>query len=238
MQAAQAALWGSTGTVAHFAPAAASPVSVGAARIVAAGALLAVIALVSRGPGAAAGSRRRRAAAAALRFGRPEGHSRGRRRERGRLPALLLLRGAADRGSDRDRGGHRQCPGADRPDQPDRRRRRADPAVGGGDSRGHRRLRRPGHQRPGGRSEPGRSDPGAAGLALLRQLCRRRGPPDHRRLLRARGDGCAVRRQRHSADSRFPGELAGLAADRPRPGRHGRTGRPRHRGRLPALRAV
>jgi DME family drug/metabolite transporter len=55
---AAAALWGSTGTVAHFAPAAASPVSVGAARIVAAGALLAVIALVSRGPGAAAGSRR------------------------------------------------------------------------------------------------------------------------------------------------------------------------------------
>ena len=55
---AAAALWGSTGTVAHFAPPAASPVSVGAARIVAAGALLALIALLSRGSSAAAGSRR------------------------------------------------------------------------------------------------------------------------------------------------------------------------------------
>jgi drug/metabolite transporter, DME family len=45
---AAAALWGSTGTAAHFAPAAAGPVSVGAARIVAGGALLLAIALCSK----------------------------------------------------------------------------------------------------------------------------------------------------------------------------------------------
>ncbi len=42
---AGAALWGSTGTAAHFAPAGASPVSVGAARIALGGLALAVIAL-------------------------------------------------------------------------------------------------------------------------------------------------------------------------------------------------
>ena len=42
---AAAALWGSTGTVAHFAPGSASPVSVGAARIVIGGAVLVVIAI-------------------------------------------------------------------------------------------------------------------------------------------------------------------------------------------------
>jgi drug/metabolite transporter, DME family len=40
-----AALWGSTGTAAHFAPAGASPVSIGAARIVLGGVLLATVAL-------------------------------------------------------------------------------------------------------------------------------------------------------------------------------------------------
>jgi DME family drug/metabolite transporter len=45
---AAAALWGSTGTVAHFAPAGAGPVSVGAARIVVGGALLLAIALCSK----------------------------------------------------------------------------------------------------------------------------------------------------------------------------------------------
>jgi drug/metabolite transporter, DME family len=40
-----AALWGSTGTVAHFAPAGASPVSIGAARIVVGGTLLVLFAL-------------------------------------------------------------------------------------------------------------------------------------------------------------------------------------------------
>lgn len=47
---AAAALWGSTGTVAHFVPAGASPVSVGAARIVVGGALLLAIALSSKAP--------------------------------------------------------------------------------------------------------------------------------------------------------------------------------------------
>jgi drug/metabolite transporter, DME family len=42
---AAAALWGSTGTVAHVAPPGASPVSIGAARIVVGGALLVLIAL-------------------------------------------------------------------------------------------------------------------------------------------------------------------------------------------------
>jgi drug/metabolite transporter, DME family len=46
-----AALWGTTGTAAHFAPAGASPVSVGAARIVLGGAiLLALVAIGQRGP--------------------------------------------------------------------------------------------------------------------------------------------------------------------------------------------
>jgi DME family drug/metabolite transporter len=55
---AAAALWGSTGTVAHFAPGGASPVSVGAARIVLGGALLAVFACCSVAPtGTAAAGR-------------------------------------------------------------------------------------------------------------------------------------------------------------------------------------
>jgi DME family drug/metabolite transporter len=44
---AAAALWGSTGTVAHFAPAGASPAAVGAARVVLGGAILVVIAFIS-----------------------------------------------------------------------------------------------------------------------------------------------------------------------------------------------
>ncbi len=47
---AAAALWGSTGTVAHFAPGDASPVSVGAARIVLGGAVLVAIAFHSATP--------------------------------------------------------------------------------------------------------------------------------------------------------------------------------------------
>jgi drug/metabolite transporter, DME family len=43
-----AAAWGSTGTVAHFAPASASPVSIGAARIVLGGGLLLVLAIRNR----------------------------------------------------------------------------------------------------------------------------------------------------------------------------------------------
>jgi drug/metabolite transporter, DME family len=52
---AAAALWGTTGTAAHFAPAGASPAAVGAARVVLGGALLVLIALMSPGP---AGRRR------------------------------------------------------------------------------------------------------------------------------------------------------------------------------------
>jgi DME family drug/metabolite transporter len=62
---AAAALWGSTGTAAHFAPAGAGPVSVGAARIVAGGALLLAIALCSQPPaGAGRGREIRRLLAA------------------------------------------------------------------------------------------------------------------------------------------------------------------------------
>ena len=46
-----AALWGSTGTVAHFAPAGANPATVGAARIVLGGAILVAIAIASPGRG-------------------------------------------------------------------------------------------------------------------------------------------------------------------------------------------
>jgi DME family drug/metabolite transporter len=46
---AAAALWGSSGTVAHFGPAGASPLSVGAARIVVGGGLLLAIALCGAG---------------------------------------------------------------------------------------------------------------------------------------------------------------------------------------------
>ena len=49
---AAAALWGSTGTVAHFAPPGTSPVSVGAARIVVGGALLVMLACSDATPGA------------------------------------------------------------------------------------------------------------------------------------------------------------------------------------------
>ena len=52
---AAAALWGSTGTVAHFAPAGTTPASVGAARIVIGGALLVLIALRGGRGSAAAG---------------------------------------------------------------------------------------------------------------------------------------------------------------------------------------
>jgi drug/metabolite transporter, DME family len=45
-----AAAWGTTGTAAHFAPAGASPVSVGAARIVLGGAILLGMAVGQRGP--------------------------------------------------------------------------------------------------------------------------------------------------------------------------------------------
>jgi len=45
-----AAAWGSTGTAAHFAPGAASPVSVGAARILIGGSLLLAMAAGARGP--------------------------------------------------------------------------------------------------------------------------------------------------------------------------------------------
>jgi DME family drug/metabolite transporter len=47
---AAATLWGSTGTVAHFAPAGASPAAVGAGRIVLGGAILVLIALISKDP--------------------------------------------------------------------------------------------------------------------------------------------------------------------------------------------
>jgi len=55
---AAAALWGSTGTVAHFAPRGVSPISIGAARIVVAGLILVLIALGSRPADAAEDSRR------------------------------------------------------------------------------------------------------------------------------------------------------------------------------------
>lgn len=55
---AAAALWGSTGTAAHFAPRGVSSVSVGAARIVLAGLILVLVAQYSPASGAAAGSAR------------------------------------------------------------------------------------------------------------------------------------------------------------------------------------